>query len=80
MILEHCNPSFVAKKPDVITHPEPFLGVYREPSIPYLHQGYNGNNFYQTQMDDNNGQRSLGSLDDNSEWVLLFKLLSLLHI
>lgn len=65
LILERCDPEFVAKPPDVSFRPEPFIGVYREPSPPLVHQGY-----YKLPPSNRsgiNGSRSMHSIDSNSE-------------
>ncbi|KAM3180711.1 hypothetical protein ACTXT7_015762 [Hymenolepis weldensis] len=69
LILERCHESFVAKPPDVTVRREPFIGVYREPSIPNVHQGYYRNKFYPPSATEINGQLSLGSIDANSDVI-----------
>ncbi|VDL58379.1 unnamed protein product [Hymenolepis diminuta] len=69
LILERCHESFVAKPPDVTVRREPFIGVYREPSIPNVHQGYYRNTFYPPSATEINGQLSLDSIDTNSDVI-----------
>eukprot|EP00108_Taenia_solium_P001728 TsM_001180300 transcript=TsM_001180300 gene=TsM_001180300 len=68
MILKHCDPELVTKAPDVTYGHVFFTGVYREPSMPIIQQGYVQNQPL-SMLSENDGFGSMHTIDANSSVI-----------